>query len=176
MKFEYTLREEDYLEFQLFVGSQSRSLSAKLRQGRILLPVLLGVGAAICYWQERPNLAIYFGVVAVAAFLFGPRYFKWRFKASYVKHVREHYAARFDEVEGLEVREDHLFSWDKTGEAKTNFLEISAIYETGKHFFIKVNSGLYYIVPKAEIDDLDAFRTELKKMGVPLHEELEWKW
>ncbi|MBU2020105.1 MAG: YcxB family protein [Bacteroidetes bacterium] len=176
MHIEYTLNEQDYLDFQLYTASKSIRLQKKKLRGWILLPLFSILLATYFYIQNTPGLAIYFGAIAFLAVLFYPKYFNWRHARHYKRFINANYKDRMGLKEKLEITPGYIFSKNITGEGKINITEIDQVTETSTCFFIKIASGSSFIVPKRELENLNQFKSRLKECKLSITEELEWKW
>lgn len=176
LKYEYTLQEQDYLDFQLFIASKSERISNKRRNGWIWLTIGSSILAAIFYLIEKLPMTIYFGLAAVLILLFFPRYFKWRYKSHYKKHIREHYKKKFNEFITIEIYPDFILTKDKIGESKIISDQIEIVHETLKNFFVKVSTGDSFIIAKDGDRSSQLLRDKFNEMGIPLSNEQDWKW
>lgn len=176
MTIEYKVSEQDFLDFQLYTASQSERINKKKRNGWILLTVGSIAFAIFFYLQQDIILTIYLALVALACGLFYPKYFIWRYKKHYKVHIKENYSKRFGETEFLEIKEDAIFSKDKTGEGKINVSEIEKVDETNKHFFLKISTGFSLIIPKEGIENVDELRTKFLSLGLAVNDMTNWKW
>jgi len=176
MILKYTLAEEDFLDFQLFIASKSERINKKKRNGWILLTVGPIVVACYFYFKENSFLAIYFGLLAILAGVFYPKYFIWRYKKHYRNYIKDNYSNRFGEQEIIEIGLDSILSSDKTGEARINLSEIERVDETSYHFFVKVSTGHSLIIPKRKLNDIKGIRSKFEKIGLSLYDEQSWVW
>lgn len=173
MRYEYKIHEQDFLDFQLYTASKSKSIRRKKRNGWAGLTVG-SFALALLFWGQGV-LGVYFLVAGVLILLFYPTYFMWRYKRHYENHVKQSHKNRFGESVTLEIHSDHIFTKDRTGEGKTYLSVIDQINETSKHFFIQISSGLTLIFPKENINH-EQLKEEFKALNIPIHEELDWKW
>jgi hypothetical protein len=176
MTIEYKINEQDFLDFQMFTASQSKRINQKKKNGWILLIIGSIVFAIYFFLKQDIVVSIYLVLVALACGLFYPKYFIWRYKKHYKVFIKENYSKRFGETEFLEIREDSIFSKDKTGEGKINISEIEKVDETNKHFFLKISTGLSLIIPKDELKNLDEVRTKFQALGLIVNNMTNWKW
>lgn len=176
MKLEYKIEEQDFLDFQLFAASKSDRINKKKRNGWLILTV--GSIAITIYFFLKQNdiLTIYFGLATLIVGIFYPKYFTWRYKKYYKKHIRENYSKRFDEMELLEFRDDSIYTEDKIGEGRINLSEVEKIDETLNHFFLKISTGQSLIIPKKEIEEITELRQMFLNLGLNVNSDLNWKW
>ena len=176
MKFEYQIQEADFLSYQLFTASKSKRITRKKRNGWIGLTVGSFLVGLYCYSGEKDFLVYYFFAMAILTGFFYPTYFKWRYKKHYSTYIKEHYKNRFDEAVQLEFTSSYIESKDKTGEGKIKISELEEIAETSTHFFIRLSTAMSLIIPKREFSDLNPIKNQLQELGIPIRNELQWKW
>lgn len=176
MKFEYKIEAGDFLEFQLFTATHDAIIQKRKKKGWTLFTIVCIILATLSFLNATIILAIYFAVLAVIIGFFYPRYFKWRYKKQYGNFIIRNYNKRFGEVAEMEITKDHIFSKDNVAQGKVKIEDIQEINETPNHFFIKIKSGISFILPKYHINppiDLKAYFSEI---GVPVKDALDWKW
>lgn len=176
MILEFKIKQQDFLDFQLFTASKSERINKKKRKEWVLLTVGSILVGIYFYLNHNSVMAVYFWLVAIICGLFYPRYFKWRYKKHYKTYIQENYSKRFGQLETIEIKDNAIFSKDKIGEGKINLSEIERIDETDKHFFIKISSGMSLIIPKGEINGPDNLRQKFQELGITLNVEINWDW
>lgn len=176
MKFEYKIESIDFLEFQLFNASRDEIIQKRKLKGWLLLSIGCGLLAVFSFFSNMLFLSIYFVALGIVIALFYPIYFKWRYKKQYGNFILRNYAKSFGEMAELEITEQYLISKDKVTTTKVKNSDIELVSETPHHFFIKILSGMSYIIPKREL----SMSTDLKKafnaVGIVVQDELDWKW
>jgi hypothetical protein len=176
MKFQYKIEAEDFLEFQLYTASKDPIVQGRKRKSWIILPILFSFMAAFSFMSETFYLAVYFVVLAIVIALFYPKYFSWRYKKHYASFIGRNYAKRFGQPAELEITKDFILSKDKVAEGKVKISEIEYVSETQNHFFIKISSGMSFIIPKKEVDASIDLKAEFTRIGLVMKDELNWKW
>ena len=175
VKFEFSLNEEDFLIYNLFTASKSKNIQDKEKKGRIFTSIFFLAFAVIGVVIGRLNLAVYFLVTSIISTLFYVKYFRWRYKNHYKKHIKENHQNRIGQKVTMWFDENHLISIDKTGEGKLNLTEIEVVNEIESHFFILLTSGQSIIVPKGQIHIVD-FIKELENASLSIQTFQGWKW
>lgn len=176
MILEFKIKEQDFLDFQLFTASQSESVNKKKIRGWLLLTLGALVFALYFHLIENLAMTIYCGFVAIVSGLFYPKYFKWRYKKHYETYIKEHYSKRFNQAETIEINSEYIFTKDKIGEGKINLSEIEHIAETASHFFVKISTGHSLIIPKTELKNVNELREKFKAIGLTVKDETNWSW
>jgi hypothetical protein len=175
MRYIYQLNEADYLDFQLFTISQTARFDKRKKNGKIFLAGISLIIASYFFYQENKGTALYFGVSALALFLFYPLYFKWRQKIHYTKHIRANYPHLFGKTESIEPNSKGFTHINSTGQGQIKVNDINHFDETPQHIFINLTSGMTIIVPKSS-EELAQLKIEFQKFNKPYHQYLKWKW
>lgn len=176
MKIEYTIEEQDFIDFQLFTSSKSESVKRSRKRSWIILLVLFIFLSANTYYKGDTNSAIYFAMFGTLILAFYPKFLNWKYKRYYQKFVRTNYANRFGQLETLEITPEFILSKDKVSEGKVNISEIDNISETQNHFFLKVSTGVSLIIPKHRIDNSEHLKKEFESLNVSIIDETDWSW
>lgn len=176
MRYNYQLKEKDYLDFQLFTISQTDRFDKRKRNGKILLASLSLLIATYFFYKENKGSALYFGVSALCLYLFYPLYFKWRQKVHYTKFIRSNSTHLFGKSESIEPSDKGFTHINSTGQGIVKRSEINKFDETAHHIFIQLTSGMTIIVPKEDIQGIDGFKIQLQKLNKPYNQYLTWKW
>jgi len=177
MKTNYKLTNSDFLEYQLYTSSKSKSHKKKRFRSRytvFILYILIGLYFA----YKNDNIAIG-GIIAsfgLLWFAFYPMYAKWNYKRHFKKHVEENYKNRIDKPVDIEFDENSLHIKDFTSQSKINGTELKTLIETKNHFFIKLTTDLSLIVPKHSIENLIKFKKSVTDLGAEYIDELHWEW
>jgi len=173
MKFK--LDENDYLTYQLFTASKSALIAKKKRNGWILAPLSFLILAVMFYSSDNFPLTVYFVIAAIVTVIFFPRYFKWRYKKHYLKHIQTNYQNRFGIESELEITSEGIIYKDETGEGKINLKEIIRVNNLPAHFLIELNLGHSIILPKNQVDETALLQT-LSEFQLKTIDERNWKW
>ena len=176
MKFQYKIEAEDFLEFQLYTASKDPVVQKRKLRSWILLPIAFSIMAIFSYLSQTYYLAIYFVVLALVIGFFYPKYFRWRYKKHYASFIGRNYAKRFGQPAELEITKDYILSKDKVAEGKVKLSEIEYVSETLNHFYIKISTGMSFILPKRELDSSLNLKEEFSRIGITVKDELYWKW
>jgi hypothetical protein len=171
----FKLDEEDYLTYQLFTASKSELITKKKRNGWIIAPLSFLILAALFYASNNIPLTVYFVFAAVITTVLFPRYFNWRYKKHYKKHIQTNYKNRFGIESELEITPDGILYKDETGEGKINLKEIKRINNLPAHFMIELNIGNSIILPKNQLDEAAILQT-FNNLQLEIIDESNWKW
>ncbi|MEL6256759.1 MAG: YcxB family protein [Bacteroidota bacterium] len=176
MKISYTLTEEDFLQHQLYLASQSQRIRKKeQRTWKLLSFAFSALGVTLLFTgtaSPAGPLSILFAGLTV---FFYPAFVKRRYVDHYRNHIRENYQNRVGHPSDIELREDHLFMKDKTGEGKIKLEELEKLVETRHYYFLRLKSGPSIIFPKTQIQDLAAFRKSFEDLSIPILPDMDWE-
>lgn len=177
MEIGYTLDEDDFLQYQLYTSSKSKTIKRKRLFLWILIP-LLYLGLAIFNYVYKNELLfpLILIVFAILWFIIYPIYSKSRYKKHYKKHVKNNYKTRFFKPIELNINQNFIEAKDFTGESKINISEIEYLVELKNQFLIHVSSNASIIIPKRDLKEIDDFKNEFIKLSIPIKDELNWKW
>ncbi len=177
MKVDFTLDEDDFLEYQLYVASKSKRIKNKRRNLRVLVTLLYFVWAIWKFMQDDDILfSSLLAVFALLWFIFYPIYSKYYHKKHYKKFVQENYQERFFKPIELEINKEQIRSKDYIGEGKINPSEVEALIELRNRFFLKLNSNASLIIPKRDLKNIDDFKNAFKELNIPIKDEHNWEW
>lgn len=175
MKLEYTLKEEDYLSYQLFSSSTNSRIQRNRRNGWFGLTAISFV-IALLFYNRDFNLFIYFVVVGIMILLFYPLYFKWRYRRHYRVHIRETYEPSFGEPIVVELGDEYIRTKDRIGEGKYKLSEFLEVNELPDYFFLRLYTNLSLIIPKKEVTDVDVLRAKFEEIKLKVNDFRQWKW
>lgn len=176
MKLEYELDEQDYLDFQLFVASQSVSINKALIKGRFITVVVLLLLAIVFYFYNAPFITAGLVGVSIVHFLIFPKHFRNSQKEYLRTHIREHYSNNFGVTSQIEISDESISDKTKMGEMIVFISGIDKIDETEKHFFVKIKAGLSMVIPKDKITNSDEVRAKFESLGFAVNKASTGKW
>lgn len=181
MELKYTLTENDYLQQQLYMASKSKLVNNQRKKSRILVfMVLLGI-SLLFYMIGNTLIAYYLAGYGVICFFLYPIYLKFYYQRHYRKYVKENFKNRIGIISTLLFKEDILEAYSENiGSSEVKFSAFENISEIKDYFFIALKTGVSIMIPKSEIINIEAVRSELKmiteKIGINFISELDWKW
>lgn len=181
MELNYSLTEDDYLQQQLYLASKSKLIKKQRKTGRILVLMILLLIGFLFYEINNLPIVYYFGGASIFCFCFFPIYLKIYYKRFFRKYVKENFKNRIGVTSKLLFKEDVLEVFSKDiGSSELNFSGFENISEIKDYFFIALKTGLNIMIPKSEVENVEALRDELKmiteKKGISFISELEWEW
>lgn len=175
----YQLSEQDFLTYQLFVASNSKSSRTSRRRARVVIPILYTVFAVILLLMSFVVLAIVMAATAVLWFLLYPLYSRRRYRRHYARHIREHYRQVIGRESTLTIADGHILTRNEAGEGRTKLAEVEGIVEIADHVLIVLRSSATFVLPKQQIDDAqlrEVLRVISEATELPVQQRLDWKW
>lgn len=177
MKLSYKLINDDYLEYQLFISSKSALHRKKRNRARFLIPIIYFTLGIIAFIAIKSVTTVFilatFGLLWL---IFYPLYSKWRYKNHFKKHIENNYSNRINKVSKLEFGEKYIKSSDDLSSSKIKYDKISHLIELPSHFLLKLDIDMSIILPKREINDHNAFKDKILKLGIEYLDESHWEW
>lgn len=178
MTLEYSLDENDYLQYQLFIASQSPLIKRKRLKGRTIVPVMYIVFGIFLLSKALTIGAIAFFLFAIVWFLFYPLWDKRVYEKHYRKWLAENYKYRYNRSAIMEIEETYVQERDGENDSKISSAEISSVDEIPGAIYIRLKAGISVIIPAGQITE--ELRTGLKNLSViwkvPYTENQQWKW
>ena len=179
MTFQYSLNEDDYLAYQLYIVSKSkRSIKNRKKVWLIMVSMMVFICWS-AYCTGHLNHLYVLIPLTLIVLIFYPVYQKWYYRRHYINHIKEHYKNKVDHISTLELNSECIKSTSKVGEASINLKEVMELNETRDYLFVKISTGESLILPKVKVDT-NLFKQELLSFlpsnDLIVTEELNWKW
>jgi len=181
MKIDIQLREEDYLTYQLYNASISKRIKKRRQRNKILIPILyFSFSGLTFFYANMVEVSIIFVVVGILWFFGYPIIEKKRYIRLYREAIQDNYKNRFGKTVSIEFTNEYIFASDSYSESKIQTNQIESLIEIPTLFLIKYQDGVVNIIPKDQIEDLQAFVSMLKEMATNLNIEYKlennWEW
>ncbi len=177
---EYSLSEEDFLTFQLYVASTSPNIIKKRTKVRYRVPVMYGILALLIFWIGETEMAVAFIIIGLLWLVFYPKWEKHRYCNHYRDHIKENYTGRINISSELHLKGNEIYSKDNFGEATFKTEGIKAVNEIANYYFLQIDRGVGLIFPKNKIGDVPAIDKWLKEVerqnGITRTVNLDWAW
>lgn len=175
-----SLDENDFLTYQLFQASQSDRIIKKRWRNRVLVPVAYIVLALIGYYNTHFILFIFFAVFAVLWFFFYPYWERIRYINHYKGFIKENYKERTGKSGTVNITKDFIIASEGDNKSNISTKEIANISEISSTIFIKLKSGMSFIIPKNKVNQIEELKNYLKELTKELNvnyiNEENWKW
>ncbi len=184
MKYEFRAYDQDYLAYYMLNARESVEITKK-RKNAILRSFLIGLAFLLyllySYFNSYDNKMLWiFGAYATFLIVYTIFFMNKRFEKFYTKHYQKHITDNIKSELGrlttIEVVEDKIHLEDETSESKFHISELELIWETPKHYFLKLLSGSAIIIPKEDIKNENEFKKEFNFVNAPFVRFESTKW
>lgn len=175
------LTEADYLNYQLFHASQSQQIKKARKKVRwLLLGIVLLTAFALYQFNTQWELVMGYAVGGVVLAAIYPWYQKVMYSRYYRKFVQENYRNLIGRDTELTIGGHELTLKDVDSETRIQFSRIEKIFEVPETFYIKLNTASSVIIPKSQLQNVDAMRKLLQDIAsqtqIPFEHLPDWKW
>ncbi len=180
MTFELKIDEKDYLTYQLFVASQSKSIKRKRNRNKVIIPILYILIGVFGLYNNFYLMGILFCVFAVLWFFLYPLWERNNYIKHYKNFIQENYKDAFGKSAFLEISDKTIFIKDEFSESKVSTSKIIEIYEIPTSIYIRMKTGKTFILPKDKIASIDELKLELINLATNLKisyvRDEKWTW
>lgn len=176
MHLRFTISEDNFLSFQLYTLSKSEKVRKKMKRGQIFAPILGLILAFNLFISNAFWPGIIMSVLCVVIYFYYPTYHKWRMKRNFKMYIRRNYHDRFGQEEELTFMRNGVLSKNISGEGEIAKKELLDCIEISDLLLLRMKNGASLLLPKQQLSDLNVVKAEIKKLGLPFHAELDWKY
>ena len=180
MIYTYKLEIDDYQTHLLYTISKSSSAIKTRAKIRLMISIFLVILAFISFGNHSIGQGLYLLFLSVLAFYLMPKYTRWSYRSTYLKHVKKFYKDRISEPTTFEIIGDSIHVSDSHGESTLSALDIDEINELANYCFLKTKSGQSIILPMYSIESSENLILELTdfadKFDIPWNDEVNWIW
>ena len=179
MILKYILKENDFLQAQLYHISKNEMLASNRIKSSIYYPIIFIIVSLITFIGGNISLSLFFSSLAVILFFVTYVKIKNIYFKDAIKVVKTSYKERFNKEVVLTIEDEKVIVEDSRGKSIINVIECKEIIETKKYFYIKMNLA-YIILPKDRLENIDIVTEELVKISATLKifftNDFNWKW
>jgi prepilin signal peptidase PulO-like enzyme (type II secretory pathway) len=175
MNFKFSITAEEFLTFQLYTLSKSENVRKKMKRGQIFATILGVILAFNLFISDALWPSIVMLLVCIAIYFYYPIYHKWRMKRNYKKYIDYAYKERFDHPEELTFHPKGVLSKNISGEGEIAKADLMELVEIEKLLLLRMKNGASIILPKKEVDEAEV-KANVKKLGLPFRQELDWRY
>lgn len=176
MTINYSLSQDDFLQYHLYTSSHSELARKKRQRSRLLLSIGYTAVGSFFLFKEDKNMGLTFILMGLLWFAVQPIYVRYRYKKHVKAHLKESLKGAVDRPISLTISDKQISTQDGENEAQFAISELSRFVELPQHFFIEVVSSGSIIIPKSAISNQQQFIQELKKVGLDYADHTAWKW
>lgn len=172
--------ETDFLTYQLYTASTSSMVRIKRMKNKVIVPVMYILFSFWFVYQKQYYVTLIFVGMSVLWFIFYPVYERQRYIRHYLKFIRENYTKKFERLAHLGIDQEYITTHDEATESKVMTSEIEEINEIPQAVYIRLKTGLSYILPKNKISNMEEVIRELKALANTLNINYnlnsDWQW
>lgn len=180
MQIDYTLKEKDYLNFQLYHVSTNENVAKQRRNTQIIVGlVVLILGVFFLIFGDKWE-GIYLLTGAIPVYYLCGFYARWLYRFTIRKHVSNTYSKNTPRQVKLSILDDTIEYYERGLSSKYKFEELQSIVNIRKYIFFKFNETSFIILPKRELSDENYVTTYIQnyaqKYNIPFRNKIKWKW
>ena len=179
MNLKYKLRENDYLQMQLYFFKANNTLRKIVINNLMTWLVIFLVIILILYSNNQKFGALLLSIGAFLALIFNPFRNKEVYFQRLKKESKKFYESEFNKLISVDFIDDSIYIDRIERQTTIAIAEIEKVIETKQHYFIKFKIDVL-LLPKSEIENQDLVKSELlnltKKLNIELENQLNWKW
>lgn len=167
--------EGDFLEYHLFSASHSKTIMRRRNASRYMFAVIYSALGIYCMVSESVAVGMIFITVGILWFFLFPKLTAASSRKFYTKYIAENYKARMEKTTTLSFSEDGVLASDESTQVKTSLSEIGKLIEANRCFFLKMENGSAFIIPKDQTDGEELKRTA-NRLQIPIESKPDWRW
>lgn len=180
VEFKYQIFKEDFLTYQLFARSKSEK-SKKIRWRRRIEPPVFSIIVSILVGSVTGFVAtVFFNALGLGWYFLYPVFENRHFTRDFNSNVKKRYAHRFGETSYIRIDDKFIHTEDIIGKTNIPLSEIAEFNEIQDYFYITLQSGMSFIIPKKRLPNFNEQYEQLleiaKKNKIEHHIDLEWDW
>ncbi|UMY65369.1 MULTISPECIES: YcxB family protein [unclassified Flavobacterium] len=180
MTIHYTLEENDFITYQLYVASVSKRMQAKRSRSKVRVSLIYLAGGLWLAVLGVLVMGTVFMTAAVGWFFLYPIWERRHYLRHYTAYVKEHFAPRVGKEISLEITDDFMYTKTATSESKVHTSEIEQLTEIPTLFILQLKGGQAFLLPKYKMADREAVSARLKSLAGHLGVEYvgvdKWEW
>ena len=136
--------------------------------------------AFLFYYSDKSFLGNYFIGATILTALFFPLYSRWRYKNHYLRHIKETYQNNFEKQVKVKLTRETIETNDESGQSIINTSQLTNVFETKEHFFLKLLSGQALVIPKNKLHNLQELQQAIyeltQALGINHTKNENWAW
>ena len=180
MKITTSLNELDFLNYYLYLNSQSKKYQSHRKRSKNLYPPLFIFASIYFFYRSNISFSVFFLCLAVVWYFFFPmlnkKYYVWH----YTKFVNKNHKEQINKSCDFEFLEDFIFVTDEIYETKLNSTHLGKIIELNTIIFLQFKDNISLILPKNKVENLVQLRNFLIQFAAALNIEYvhneAWEW
>ncbi|QQO10537.1 hypothetical protein [Breznakiella homolactica] len=166
----------DVLKYYLYKASASKQFKIRKILYHYIIPIVFIFIGIFNYINTRNStVLLIYTVIALAGFLFLPRYLKHIYKRHYENFIDKNLSELFGKNETIEIADDKLINKNVLSESKVDISQIKYLVELKDNYIISINDSASLIVPKND-ESARIVNTIKNKNNLTVKNETNWKW
>lgn len=165
MQINYSLTEEDYLNFNMFHIKNSKTAINAMKKQRFLPPILFLILSFVFSAAGDVSflgMFITFFLISILWVIFYPKYFYSYVIRNTKKMVKEGKNGDLLGNHTMMMTKEGIVDSTSIGETKVNWSGMMNFKEDNDYFYLYNSSISAYIIPKRELKDIEKIRNYLK--------------
>lgn len=177
MTINYTVSEDEYLQYYLYTASKNKLIQQKVLLRRIFTPLAFFISGLLMIDAANGSLFIFFLVLSISSFVFYSHYTRWLYKRHYKKHIKLHLSKYIGQPISITFDDSSLFIQDKFGESRILLEAIEQLIEIPDYFVLRFHGGMGIAIKKIHLSEeqsntlIDLLNTRNK---IPFTQEPKW--
>jgi len=169
MKFIYIISSDNFLEYYLYMVSESRTIKRKRNILQYSFSVIYLLFGIYFFTFEKYQAGIIFTGLCIGWYILYPKLNKKSLQRFYSNYLDKNYRDRMDTKTVMTIDPESILIIDGHSQNELTIPELEKAIETVNCFFLKLKSGTSFIIPKDQIDNL-LFREEIEKLGIEIYQ------
>ena len=179
MIYNYTIDENDYLQYLYYSTSKSAKVQKRRSINKLLLMVMYVGTGMFLFSRNGPIASAAFFLLCVPLYFLYNSFERKQYQRHFTKFINTHFKERIGKPHTIDLEENGIHVVDDE-DNRVAYSEIEWIAEISSQIIIQSKAGPAFIIPKNKLDNAEKFMSELAVAAtmenVPFNKELEWKW
>lgn len=180
MKIITTLSEQEFLNYYLYLSSQSKKIQSDRQRSEKIVPFSFICVSAYFVYRSNIFLSVIFLCLAVVWYFFFPKFNKKYYLWHYKNYVNKSYKNQINKTFVIEFIENSILIKYDNYESKISFKTLDKIVELDTIIFLKLKDDNSIILSKNKINGLIQLRNFLENLAINLNidyvYEEQWEW
>lgn len=173
----YSLTLDDFLKFNLYKASISKSINKRRKRNRFIFPLLYMIYGSYLSYSDKTWLGlIIFGGFSILWIFFYPKYESWRYKNHFSNHVKENNQSSAGISSNVKFTNSYIRIESEQSNSELNYSEFNQLVELENLFFLILKNGTGLIIKKEVVPtDVDLVNF-ISSKSIPYIKKIDWEW
>jgi len=176
----YQNNREEFLNYQLYIASKSDRVRRRRKRGKSVIPVCYILMGLFFLMRGSTGLGFIFCTIAILWYFIYPLWEAKYYVRHYKAFIKEHYEEMINRSVHMEIGTKHLTAATDNTQSSMAVSEIVSMVEISSAVFIRLKTGLAFIIAKANMAHPDEKISELKavasRLNIPYITDNTWRW